>query len=825
MVKYGKTFREKQIKEWEDKYVNYKKLKQKINKLIGDKKEKNLNDLSEMERNEIINNLIKEFTDELDKEIRMIYIFFSKKEKQLYKDINVYLHIKDDYTNYGLEDYLSQYQELQKVSITDLNLSNYVYYNLKACIKILKKFDKKVIGLKDKDNHIKINYIITKLEEQNSDILYLINFKMIDEVNVILDDLISCLKEQFKLRKSEFKTQVVEFEVGESENSSSEILLQSNNKLNLNQVNNIMEDIHKDIKKNIKQVDIVSSEITKLFLPWKKFLRISGDVSSRLIQLSRELNSFSDSGGESALMFRNNKSIADTISFSKQNTFNIFITLSHAFLYMFSYSVIIPTYQEFIGNQKYWKIDGKKEKLFCGLLMMMVPIGSIVSYIYESNLFMKTTKIPMVISLFGILLGNILFHLSIYIQPFYLLYIGRFLVGIFNLRTHNKMYIINFLLKKDVSFYLTMFHSFSLLGMAFGFLINLGIMKLPDEIKFLNKFTAGCLFSSFISFILFILSIIFFTEARSSTFNMTTMKSFIDNPGKSFISTNSNINNNTPDASMENPNISNLIYESEEISEDIRKKTVMVNDINAQLGDFNRKSNYNDTNMVSLSISELAFKEKEGLHSLFTSFIVYLTIIFTTKYINEVIFINSNLLIKDNYDGDWKIPTFFGSSCLIILLIEFCLRNKNKIISEKSLLMITFFLNLIIDFLLLFLRNSDNLIIYIIICLAIILINIIEKYATHFFYSIIPQDYSVCKIKGNILINIFSMFAKIVSSVFLIVLSDNENYNLIIYLTFIILSFICLILFLVFYSDIRIKSISRIMDKLGKNEVKIATEV
>jgi Na+/melibiose symporter-like transporter len=303
------------------------------------------------------------------------------------------------------------------------------------------------------------------------------------------------------------------------------------------------------------------------------------------------------------------------------------------------------------------------------------------------------------------------------------------------------------------------------------------------------------------------------------------MKSFIDNPGKSFISTNSNLNNNTPDASMENPNISNLIYESEEISEDVRKKTVMVNDINAQLGDFNRKSNYNDTNMVSLSISELAFKEKEGLHSLLTSFIVYSTIIFTTKYINETIFINSNLIIKDNKKDDWKIPLFFGSSCLIVLIIEFSLRKKNKIISEKTFLIIVFFLNLIIDLILFFMRNSSNFIYYLIICLAIIFTNIIEKYAAHFFYSIIPQDYSVCKMQGNMLINRFSMLAKIVSSILLLALSDNDNYNMIIYLTFIILSFICLILFLVFYSDIRIKSISRIMDKLGKNEIKVATEV
>jgi Na+/melibiose symporter-like transporter len=229
--------------------------------------------------------------------------------------------------------------------------------------------------------------------------------------------------------------------------------------------------------------------------------------------------------------------------------------------------------------------------------------------------------------------------------------------------------------------------------------------------------------------------------------------------------------------------------------------------------------------MVSLSISELAFKEKEGLHSLLTSFIVYSTIIFTTKYINETIFINSNLIIKDNKKDDWKIPLFFGSSCLIVLIIEFSLRKKNKIISEKTFLIIVFFLNLIIDLILFFMRNSSNFIYYLIICLAIIFTNIIEKYAAHFFYSIIPQDYSVCKMQGNMLINRFSMLAKIVSSILLLALSDNDNYNMIIYLTFIILSFICLILFLVFYSDIRIKSISRIMDKLGKNEIKVATEV
>ena len=224
-------------------------------------------------------------------------------------------------------------------------MSKYVYYNLKALIKILKKFDKKIIGPKDKDTHIQNSYIIKKLEEQNSDILYLINFKMLDEVNVILEDLILCLNKQFKLKKDEFKSSVVE--VLDTDNSKEENLI-DNKKMNIidiNQASNIIEDDHKAITANIKQIDIIVSEIAMLLLPWKHFLRISGDVSSRLIQLTKELNSFSNSGSDGQ-MFRNSKSIVETITFSKQNYYNIIITFSHAFLYMFSFSIIIPTYPE-----------------------------------------------------------------------------------------------------------------------------------------------------------------------------------------------------------------------------------------------------------------------------------------------------------------------------------------------------------------------------------------------------------------------------------------------------------------------------------------------
>ena len=172
------------------------------------------------------------------------------------------------------------------------------------------------------------------------------------------------------------------------------------------------------------------------------------------------------------------------------------------------------------------------------------------------------------------------------------------------------------------------------------------------------------------------------------------MKSFISEPNKSFISnisSNENINSKNINDNN-NHNVSNLIFEeniNDEYSEDLKNKANMVNDINAQLGDFNRMSNYNDTNLVSSSISELAYKEREKLKSLLSSFLSYLIIVFTTKYINESIFINIPIFIKDYNDkivSDddkiklWEIPLAFGCSCLIVLAIEFALRNKNKII-------------------------------------------------------------------------------------------------------------------------------------------------
>ena len=58
MGKYGKKFRKAKIEEWEDKYFNYKKFKQKIKQLIQEKKKNNKIEHSTITKKKIKNNLL-----------------------------------------------------------------------------------------------------------------------------------------------------------------------------------------------------------------------------------------------------------------------------------------------------------------------------------------------------------------------------------------------------------------------------------------------------------------------------------------------------------------------------------------------------------------------------------------------------------------------------------------------------------------------------------------------------------------------------------------------------------------------------------------------
>ena len=777
MVKYGKEFRRNQNLEWRDKYFDYKAKKKMINEYIKKKEGIANNDVSFLAD---LEKWTSEFEQSLDKDIKKVYIFFANKERTLFKCLNESLHLKDSYGNFDLATYLNELKKLKELSDLSLKMSYFIFYNLKAVIKILKKFDKKVITPKNKDYQIRMNYIQTKIEEQNSDILYLIKFKIIDEVNVLLENLINHLMKEFKSNKDILEEDSNEKDL---ENKLIEELP------DMKDATKIINDSYDQIKSHIQEIDKVSARVQKLFMPWKDFLKISTDINSKFLQITRESN----------INVERTQSLAQTMAVSKDSKYNIFIVLAHGFLYMFSFSVIIPS--SFLIFEKF-NLDYDKSIIYWAILMMMAPLGTLFNYLYEAFLFKKSTKKPLVISCIGLIIGNVLYVIALGLDQIELLLIGRFICGLFNLRTHNKMYIINFLTQKDISFYLTMFHTTSILGLSVGFLLNTGILFIEVNNIYFNNLTIGALISIIFSFILLIISLAMFTEAHSNKFNITSMQMF----GEGIINDDDGFNSDR------------------DFSYAVRKQTTVLKDIDSQLGNFNKENRFDDTNLVSKSVSELALREEGQLHYLLKDFIVYFLIIITTKFINESIYFNSFIFLLDKDDDNrWIISLILGASYGLILLVELSLSRKYKFITERTLIIILLFLLFLVNLMFVILYNIENSL-YFLVSLNIIITSITEKYVAHLFLYIMPENYIICRINGNVFINIFSMISRIICSALLLSIFEIE-YKYIIFIVMTTLCFICLLLYGIFFKEIRIKAINRILKSNPTDEIKIATEV
>ena len=778
MVKYGKEFRRNQNLEWRDKYFDYKAKKKMINEYIKKKEGIANNDISFLAD---LEKWTSEFEQSLDKDIKKVYIFFANKERTLFKRLNESLHLKDSYGNFDLATYLNELKKLKELSDLSLKMSYFIFYNLKAVIKILKKFDKKVITPKNKDYQIRMNYIQTKIEEQNSDILYLIKFKIIDEVNVLLENLINHLMKEFKSNKDILEEDSNEKDL---ENKLIEELP------DMKDATKIINDSYDQIKSHIQEIDKVSARVQKLFMPWKDFLKISTDINSKFLQITRESN----------VNVERTQSLAQTMAVSKDSKYNIFIVLAHGFLYMFSFSVIIPS--SFLIFEKF-NLDYDKSIIYWAILMMMAPLGTLFNYLYEAFLFKKSTKKPLVISCIGLIIGNVLYVIALGLDQIELLLIGRFICGLFNLRTHNKMYIINFLTQKDISFYLTMFHTTSILGLSVGFLLNTGILFIEVNNIYFNNLTIGALISIIFSFILLIISLAMFTEAHSNKFNITSMQMF----GEGIINDDDGFNSDR------------------DFSYAVRKQTTVLKDIDSQLGNFNKENRFDDTNLVSKSVSELALREEGQLHYLLKDFIVYFLIIITTKFINESIYFNSFIFLLDKDDDNrWIISLILGASYGLILLVELSLSRKYKFITERTLIIILLFLLFLVNLMFVILYNIENSL-YFLVSLNIIITSITEKYVAHLFLYIMPENYIICRINGNVFINIFSMISRIICSALLLLSIFEIEYKYIIFIVMTTLCFICLLLYSIFFKEIRIKAINRILKSNPTDEIKIATEV
>ena len=221
MVKFGKLYRELQIKEFSGNYIDYKKLKQKIKQIkeslpaisesmtmenMSNKTSKfNLqtslqddvyvpNPTKLSFANDKYNEKLTEFKTLLDQEFQKSFQFFRKMKKKLHNKLNTHLYTQTNYNSYSEDDIIKEIDKLRLTIYLAKCLNAFINDNMMAIKKILKKFDKKFNLL---FGNFGPKYILDNLCKENSDLEYLLQFKIIDEACCIIEGNMNLLKENY----------------------------------------------------------------------------------------------------------------------------------------------------------------------------------------------------------------------------------------------------------------------------------------------------------------------------------------------------------------------------------------------------------------------------------------------------------------------------------------------------------------------------------------------------------------------------------------------------------------------------------------------------
>ena len=211
----------------------------------------------------------KDFMSILDKEIKKIHIFYMSKETILFKGINSQITIFNDLNQNNVKNNdennnkkIEIISELNYLSKLAKSLIYYVYSNIKALKEILNTYDRKVI-------YISYKYIKKHLSKNNGDLVYILNFKVLDECIIAIQELFELVR-----------------------NNLNKVKFFKNNKKKEEEFDNNNE----QIIDNIQDIEEIHEKIFEELTKWEKHLNMSlGLPSSSYHSIFKETSFIGDS--------------------------------------------------------------------------------------------------------------------------------------------------------------------------------------------------------------------------------------------------------------------------------------------------------------------------------------------------------------------------------------------------------------------------------------------------------------------------------------------------------------------------------------------------
>ena len=535
MVKFGKEYRKLQVDEWKKYYMDYKGLKRKIREmkqtLFKDLRQtegarpellsmplipEDLEDIEKAKENEKLSTVysdekgehLREFIELFVQEFKKSYSFFVGIEKVLIKKMNTHLYTQTSYSTYSLSELTKEMKSLSLTIYLAKCLNGFINDIMMAMKKILKKFDKnfsKLFGI------ITPHLILQLLTKKNSELKYMLDFKIIDEISAISQSNIKELKKFYDQNN-------------ENDNiEEKEAFLQK-----YNETIGYIEDIEElaYFKTQYQEwVDFIGGRNTIR----KGFKFFENDIFNPILSSSYYRDNLLDKFLTTKEAFKEAKNMQNSITI--ENKRNIILLLVQAFFYNSLLSCIFPIlyYYEYIRsldseNKNYnslWFVN-----MFLFLVVCSTYFAQFLSifffYNYTSK---KQIKSSYLLSYTFIFLGSILYILSIMssqghfkIRAF-ILGVSRSLIGLGSNPMVGKKYITMF----SPRYYLPLISKIYLVVELTGYIIGPCVVALLIFLQFGEFF---CLFNcigyygAIGSFLLFIFHCIYFLPPQNENFSI-----------------------------------------------------------------------------------------------------------------------------------------------------------------------------------------------------------------------------------------------------------------------------------------------------------------
>lgn len=781
-----KELDEEKVKEWDKYYINYIGLKNLITKIYQDyinnkefeednKEEEKESDDFKLELNYLYttkmkSNLIenidevslnipsrksssvqssikmsklskptKKFISTLDEEIKKMHIFYVKKEKSLYDNINIQHRIYESPDNQDNSKALMKIaSDLEYLSNLSYELISYVYINIRVLIRILKIYDSKLIEISG-------NFLKKQFSDNNGNFIYILRFKILDEALIVIQQLFLMVKKNLKNSGhfqntkekdlfDNYNREIIEnIELVDNlhENIFSELqswekylnmslrLPTSNNsafrntsffgdsvpvsernykkkkkkkKIKANKIN-IIENEDNDIN-NKKQLIINKEEgnLNEGLDENENILEKIDDIEENGIKEKIALDYDDLFKKTEVFSFRTNKVL------SRSNLSNLRILYPLVFFFSFSITFLIPNILIYL-----FEIEEFDQLLYLfGIIISIHCIGNLFAYIIFKCLLNKSFKIILVFCSFFLLSYYVLIFVGFHYKMIIFIIIGRFILGFSFLKHLSKSYVNQFVpktnqIKANSRYMLTVY-----IGFIIGFLsntihyfkyFNKSLFKDYQidfkyiELNYMELFIIVC---AFISFILFFIVIISFKEPSS---NMSLLTEEILEINKHHRLSKNLIDINE----QKTANFHDKNYEKANSLADFSKTNILTTFVEENF-DVNY---YNKIFFVLIFLLISSEYTKENLLILIPRLILY--IIFYNYYI-KIIYIDENTSYNDDNDKNFLDISFnyiLGSviiaiSFILSLVLQKCFLQSSKIPKKKrSLLLFIIILEII----------------------------------------------------------------------------------------------------------------------------------